>query len=310
MENLKKQTGTLSFVPEDVFNEIIRRVIERLRLKTPSLPLLKDERYYKILSECFLQGYEYDLEDLESTLCFDSEENDRKIDEWLAFKKVYYELKGRPNHSFNQILRDDDKVWIDLFKDRVSPQDAAMVIDLIQSVRPLGKGRTKIEIAKLLEYNWDIKVGNEHYHNEQNTNVNAGEAVEDERGITGQAGDEKKQEKKKSGPKKNRRSFQELIHVEDNNERWENIKKILQKLFEDYRLSKERAQILWILCKMMKREKEDLPSSEELAEAYEKASFSELICRSTFKQNQFAAIDDNFKKEIERQLFKVCDKVS
>lgn len=309
MENLKKQTGTLSLVAEDVFYEIMKRIVnEHFKI------FFQDERYYEILSECFLQGYEYDLEDLEPRRCFDSEENVRKIDKWLAFKKVYCELKGRPGHHPFDEKEMLEKVWIAYFKKWILPnQDATMVIDWIRSVPLLGKGRTRTQLAELLgcALDEDDKVGNENYHIEQNTSVNTGETVEDDRGITGQVGDEKKQEKKKSGPKKNRHSFQELIHVEDNNERWEDIKEILQKLFEDYRLhNKERAQILWILCKKMKRETEDLPSSEELAEAYEKASFSAPICRSTFKQSHLATIDDNFKKEIERQLSKVCDKVS
>lgn len=292
MEHLKKQTGTLSFVVEDVFNEIMRRVVERLRSDNPSLPLLKDERSYKILSEFFLRGSECDLEDFEPTLCFDSEENDRKIDEWLALKKVYYTLKGRPgNRPLEKILKDDE-VWIDLFKDHVSPQDIAMVIDLIQSVRLLGKGRTEIEIARLLGHDdWVIKVGNEYHHNEQNTSVNVGEAVEDERKATEQASNKKnidgRQSKKKPGrpPKDSIQSLQKLFGVE-NDELWEKLRLKVQEFQDKYGKGNKKDESLIVYALLEARNGMELSDSDcnklELYNAYKKENFFE-ISDSTFR---------------------------
>lgn len=273
--------GLSSLSDEDVFEEIIRRMVnEHFKV------FFSEERYYEVLSEIFLQGYEYDLDSLKPARWYDSEEDIRRINEWLDFHKVYNELKGRPCHRhFEEIL---EKTWVIYFKTWILPNhDASSVIDWILSIPLFSKNRTRTQIAELLGC--------------------TSEPFEIERAATVQVDREeavdKLKEKNRPGPKKNRRPLRELLHVENDDERWERIQKKLQELFEDeYRESKERAQIIWILCKLCKFKKEDLPSASELEEAYNSASFSVHIDLSTFKQNRLSSIKEELEDKIKDQF--------
>lgn len=143
MENLK-QTRFLSLSDEEVFDEIIRRIVNN-HFKIFFL----ENRYYRILSERFLQGYEYDLDSLEPVRCWDSEEDKQRSEDWLNFRQVYYELQGRPcHHPWEELF---EKTWIDYFITWVLPiHDASSVIDWILSFQKFSKNRTRTQIAELL----------------------------------------------------------------------------------------------------------------------------------------------------------------
>ena len=325
--------GLLPFSNEVVFDEIIRRIVNN-HFKV----FFSENMYYKILSEHFLQGYEYDLESLEPVRCWDSEENIRRSSDWSNFRNVYYELQGRPcHHPWEELF---EKNWIDYFKTWVLPNhDVSLVIDWILSVPLFSKNRTRSQIAELLgctaigqnmhkeecpdktitsiaytQINNDysthcrneqqVNVENEHCHNEQYTSVNVGKPVEDNQGKTdldSEKNNDTQQRKKKNGrPKKIYQSFRKLLHVEDNDELWENIHKKLQELFDECRGDNERARIIWIVCKVRKEPQGHLPSAPELAKAYEDASLP-AINISTFKQNKLGSIKDGeFEDKIKR----------
>lgn len=149
-----------------------------------------------------------------------------------------------------------------------------------------------------------VNVENEHCHNEQYTSVNVGKPVEDNQGKTdldSEKNNDTQQRKKKNGrPKKIYQSFRKLLHVEDNDELWENIHKKLQELFDKYRGGNERARIIWIVCKVRKEPQGHLPSAPELTKAYNDASLP-VIKISTFKQNKLGSIKDGeFEDKIKR----------
>lgn len=281
MKDLER-IGLSSLSDEDIFEEIVRRIVnEHFKV------FFSEERYYKVLSETFLQGFECDLDCLEPARCYDLEEDVRKTDEWLAFRRVYFELKGRPcHHPLEEIL---EQFWVACFRSWILPNhDESSVIDWILSIPLFSKNRTRRQIAELLGY------------------ISA--PFESELAVTKQVDCEiavdKLKEKKRCGPKKNRRTFRELLHVENDDERWKRIQKKLQELFDgEYRKEKERAQIIWILCKLWKLKNENLPSAPELGEAYNKASFSVHIEPRTFKDNAIGSIKEEFESRI-RGLFK------
>lgn len=255
----QKQIEVSPLSDKEVFDEIIRRIVnEHFQV------FFSETRYYEILSEHFLQGFEYDLDSLEPVQSFALEEDIRKIDEWLAFKKVYYGLEGRPGyHPLKEIL---EKTWIAYFKTWVLRDEGdSWAIDWILSVPLFSKNRTRSQIAELLGCT-----------------------------VTGQ---------KKGRPEKTYRSFRELLHVEDNDELWENIHKTLQELFDnDYHEHKKRVQILWILWKVRKMPGENPPSEPELAEAYKGASLPVINDRN-FKGNGLGSIKDEKFKNMIKELF-------
>ena len=335
----QKQIEVSPLSDKEVFDEIIRRIVNE-----HFLVFFSETRYYEILSEHFLQGFEYDLDSLEPVQSFALEEDIRKIDEWLAFKKVYYGLEGRPGyHPLKEIL---EKSWIAYFKAWVLRNEGdSWAIDWILSVPLFSKNRTRSQIAELLGCtvtgqniykeecsektiinNTYIQINNDyntHYRNEQHINVenndyqinndysthyrneqhiNVEKNVEDNQGKTdldSEKNNDTQQRKKKNGcPKKTYQSFRKLLHVENNDELWENIHKKLQELFDEYQRDNERARIIWILCKVRKEPQGHLPSAPELAEAYKDASLP-AINISTFKQNNLGSIKD---KEFENKI--------
>ncbi len=242
MENLK-QTGPLPLSDEEVFDEIIRRIVNN-----HFDVFFLENRYYRILSERFLQGYEYDLDSLEPVRCWDSEEDVRKIDEWLAFQKVYYALEGRPGHRPWEELF--EKTWIDYFKTWVLPiHDASSVIDWILSLQKFSKNRTRTQIVELLGCN----------------NIYMGVQLETTPVLASSAN-----EKMKRGRSKKRRELHELLNIE-NDALWESLMKKMDELQNRYTKPTSRALIVWALYYAVeKKNRKDLNAREELFEAFKK----------------------------------------